>query len=127
MIESNLVFPSESVAVQLAGLSVQMQFGDYVKKQGITESRVPEYIPPHLIDLHRKSTWKQAIQSYHKKLIGVTVDRAKLFYVEASKSIPNISMRIFDMKVKDHNIRLSVIGNMRTLFCLLLILEELNS
>jgi hypothetical protein len=77
---------SQSAAIELAGLQMQVTFGDHNKKihiAGFLKDKIGRFIPAPLLQSNRKlEDWERDIFQEHGRLIGLKKEDAMLHYLQ---------------------------------------------
>ncbi|KAF0982090.1 hypothetical protein FDP41_011951 [Naegleria fowleri] len=76
---------SQSAAIELAGLQMQVTFGDHNKKKhtaGFLKDKIGRFIPAPLLQSNRKlEDWERDVFQEHARLIGLKKEDAMLHYL----------------------------------------------
>eukprot|EP00792_Barthelona_sp_PAP020_P007248 TRINITY_DN3131_c1_g2_i1.p1 TRINITY_DN3131_c1_g2~~TRINITY_DN3131_c1_g2_i1.p1 ORF type:complete len:345 (-),score=110.82 TRINITY_DN3131_c1_g2_i1:312-1319(-) len=94
-------FCSEEDAVQLAALTVQVNFGDHrpdSHQVGLLSKKIADYVPVKLLENHTVQEWEEMILEKHKELVGVSNDEAKKQYLDICRSWPCYGCEFFPAK-----------------------------
>jgi hypothetical protein len=95
----------EDIAVKLAGLKMQFEFGDigtvkidelvYVAATLLANSSSERSIPIPLLPFRDEAYWKEGIREAHSALLGTEEDFAQIAYIDIAATLPHYGCNLF--------------------------------